>query len=101
MISVSPSVSFAVTQNSAAPTQSNVYAGFRGQGRFGAVRASLSATQTWSGGRGVFAVSGQGNYTLPFEGRLTLQLRHTRYDAIGARPKFQESFATLSLSRSF
>ena len=100
-ITVSPSVSFAVTQNSAAASQHNVYAGFRGQGRFGAVRTSLSATQTWSGGRGVFAVTGQANYTLPFEGRLSLQLRHTRYDAIGTRPAFQESFATLSLARSF
>jgi hypothetical protein len=49
----------------------------------------------------VFAVTGQANYTLPWESRAALTLRHTRYDAIGARPAFQESFATLSVSRSF
>jgi hypothetical protein len=100
-VSVSPSVSFAVTHNSAAATQSNVYAGFRGQGRFGDLRTSLGVTQTWNAGRGVFAVTGQANYTLPWESRAALTLRHTRYDAIGARPAFQESFATLSVSRSF
>jgi hypothetical protein len=100
-ITLSPNVSFAVTSNSAAPTQRNVYAGFRGQGRFGAVRTSLGVTQTWTGGRGVFAVTGQANYTLPWEARASLSLRHTRYDAIGARPAFQESFASLSVTRAF
>jgi hypothetical protein len=100
-VSVSPSVSFAVTQNSAAATQSNVYAGFRGQARLGALRTSFGATQTWSAGRGVFGVTGQATYTLPWEGRLAFQLRHTRYDAIGTRPAFQETFATLSVARSF
>lgn len=100
-VSVAPTVSFAVTRTEAAATQRNVYAGFRATGRFGTLRTSASATQTWTGGRGVFALGGQVQYALPWESRLALSLRHTRYDAIGSRPAFQESFATLSVSRSF
>lgn len=98
---VAPTLSFAVTSNSAAPSQRNVYAGFRASGRLGELRTSASATQTWSSGRGVFAMMGQANYTLPWESRMSLQLRHTRYDAFGTRPAFNESFATLSVSRAF
>jgi hypothetical protein len=100
-VSLAPTASFAVTENAAAPTQQNVYVGFRGTARLKKVRTSFSATQTFSSGRGVFGVNGQLSYTLPWQGRLTFQARHNRYAAIGNRPAFDESFATLSLARSF
>ncbi len=100
-MSVAPSVSLAMTRTAAAPTQSNVYLGLRASGRFGQARASLSASQNYSSSRGVFAVTGQLTYTLPWQGRLTVQLRHNRYAAIGTHPAFQESFATMSVARGF
>jgi len=100
-ISVAPTVSLAVTRNAAAPTQRNVYLGFRGQARKGRLSSSASVTQTFSSGRHVFGVQGQADYPVVWDARLSLQLRHTRYGAIGAQPAFQESFATLTLARSF
>jgi hypothetical protein len=100
-LSLSPSASLALTQSTVGPSQRNVYVGFRGQARMRDVRASFSATQTYSNARGVFGVNGQATYTTPLAARLTFQLRHNRYAAIGNRPAFQESFATLSLARSF
>jgi hypothetical protein len=99
--SVAPSLSLALTRSAAAPTQRNVYAGVRANGRFGQVRTSFSASQNYSSARGVFAVSGQLSYTLPGDSRLVVQLRHNRYAAIGAHPAFRESFATMTVSRSF
>jgi hypothetical protein len=100
-VSVAPTASLAVTRNAAAPTQSNVYLGFRGNARTGRLRTSASVTQTFSSGRRVFGLLGQADYPLPWDARLSFQARHTRYGAIGAQPAFQESFATLSLTRSF
>ncbi len=100
-ISVTPSVSYAVTNTEGGERQSNVHAGFRGQGRFGNLRPSVSFSQTYNNGRAVTAATGQLSYALPWEGRVSLQARHSRYAAIGNRPAFQESFLTLSLARSF
>jgi len=100
-VSVAPTASLAVTSNADAPTQRNVYLGFRGQARKGQLRTSASVTQTFSSGRHVFGLQGQADYPLFWDSRLSLQLRHTRYGAIGSQPAFQESFATLTLARSF
>ena len=100
-LSVAPTASLAVTSNAAAPTQQNVYLGFRGQARSGKLRTTASVTQTFSSGRHVFGLLGQADYPLPLDARLSFQARHTRYGAIGAQPAFQESFATLTLARSF
>jgi hypothetical protein len=99
--SVAPSLSLALTRSAAAPTQRNVYLGVRANGRFGPVRTSFSASQNYSSARGVFAVTGQLSYAMPGDSRLVVQLRHNRYAAIGAHPAFQESFATMTVSRSF
>jgi len=100
-VSLTPTASLAVTSSAAAPTQSNVYLGFRGQARMGSLRGSASVTQTFSSGRHVFGLVAQADYPLMWGARLSFQARHTRYGAIGAQPAFQESFADLSLARSF
>ena len=102
-LSIAPIASFAITHNDAAPSQQNLNFGFRGQARLRQVRASASATQTYSNSRGVFAMNGQLGYTLPARigGQLQLQSRFNKYDAIGSRPAFTERFATLGLTRSF
>ena len=101
VVSVSPTASLAITQMPTAPSQRNTYVGFRGQARGKQAMASLSATQTFTNSRGVFSVNSQLSYTLPLQGRVTVQLRHARYDAIGTRPRFQETFGTMSLARNF
>ena len=65
------------------------------------MRSSASVTQTFSSGRHVFGLLGQLDYPLFWNSRLSFQARHTRYGAIGAQPAFEESFATMSLMRSF
>ena len=101
VLSVAPTASLALTQNPSAETQKNLNFGFRGQARLRKVRASASAMQTYSNARGVFGLNGQLNYTLPWQGNATLQSRFNKYDAIGNRPAFTESFTTLGLARSF
>ena len=100
-VSLTPTASLAITRNADAPTQSNVYLGFRGQARMGRLSGSASVTQTFSSGRHVFGLLAQADYPLMWGARLTFQARHTRYGAIGAQPAFQESFADLSVARSF
>ncbi len=99
--SLAPSLSYATTSTGGTASQHNVLLGLRGQSRFGHARASFNASQTYSNGRGVTAVSGQVTVPVPLDGRLTVQLRHNRYAAIGARPAFTESFAIMSVSRGF
>jgi hypothetical protein len=100
-LSISPTASIAVTETATTAAQRNTYFGLKGQARLKKVRASLSAMQTFSNSRGVFGLNGQMNYTLPGGPRLTIQGRHNRYDAIGSRPAFQETFSTMTLARSF
>ena len=100
-ISVAPTASLALTQTASAPAQRNMNFGFRGQARLRKVRLSSSAQKTFSNARGVFGLNGQLGYTIPWEGQLSLQARFNKYDAIGTRPAFSESFATLGLARSF
>jgi hypothetical protein len=100
-LSVAPTGSLAITRSGAAPEQTNVHAGFRGQARVGRVRASVSAAQSYSNSRGIFSANGLLAFTLPSQAQLQLQGRHNRYAAIGNRPAFQETFATMSLTRSF
>ena len=99
--SVSPTASLAVVENTGAATQRNIYLGARAQYRAGALRTSAALTQTFSSGRHVFGLTGQMDYPLFWDSRLSLQARHTRYSAIGNQPGFQESFLTLTLARSF
>jgi hypothetical protein len=100
-LSVAPSLSYATTSSAGASAQHNVLLGVRAQSRFGHARASFNASQTYSNGRGVFAVTGQLGVPVPLGGRLTVQLRHNRYAAIGSRPAFTESFASMSVARGF
>ncbi len=100
-ISLAPSLSVAATQTTGAATQENVYAGFRGQGRFGKLHLSAGTSQAFSAGRRVSALTSDDSYLLPWQSRLSLQLRYTSYTAYGTMPAFAESFATLTVSRSF
>ena len=103
VISVAPSLSFSATQTQGAATQDNVFIGFRGQGRFlnGKLTASFDASQTYSNGRAVTGVNSQVGYALPWGSRLNFQTRYNHYAALGNTPAFAESFATLTVSRSF
>ena len=103
VISVAPSLSLSATQTEGASTQDNVFVGFRGQGRFldGKLTASFDASQTYSNGRAVTGVNSQIGWALPWGSRLTFQTRYNHYAALGTTPAFAESFATLSVSRSF
>lgn len=100
-LSLAPTASLAVIQNTGAATQQNIYLGARAQYRTGALRTSGGLTQTFSNGRHVFGLTAQADYPLFWDSRLSLQARHTRYGAIGNQPAFQESFFTMSLARSF
>ena len=66
-ISLAPSLSLAATQTTGAATQENVYAGFRGQGRFGKLHLSAGTSQAFSAGRRVFGLTSDDNYTLPWQ----------------------------------
>ncbi len=103
VISVAPSVSLSATQTQGAATQDNVFVGFRGQGRFlgGKLTATCDASQTYSQGRAVTGVNSQVAYSLPWGSRLNFQTRYNHYAALGNTPAFAESFATLTVSRSF
>ena len=100
-LSLAPTASLAVIQNTGAPTQQNIYLGARAQYRTGSLRTSGGLTQTFSNGRHVFGLTAQADYPLFWDSRLSLQARHTRYGAIGNQPAFQESFFIMSLARSF
>jgi len=102
-ISVAPSLSWSATATQGAATQDNVFVGFRGQGRFlgGKLTASFDATQTYSNGRALTGVNSQIGLALPWGSRLNFQTRYNHYAALGTTPAFAESFATLSVSRSF
>jgi hypothetical protein len=73
----------------------------RAQGRFGTLRPSLAYTRNYTGSRAVTVLTGQVGWSLPTGARIQLQGRHARYDAVGSRPAFRESFLTLSVTRSF
>ena len=100
-LSIAPTASLAVIQNTGAATQQNIYLGARAQYRTGALRTSGGLTQTFSNGRHVFGLTAQADYPLFWDSRLSLQARHTRYGAIGNQAAFQESFFIMSLARSF
>lgn len=102
-ISVAPSLSIAATQTEGAATQSNAFAGFRGDGRFlgGQLRASFDASRSYASSRAITEVHSNLSFQLPWASQLTFQTRYDHYDASALVPAFTESFATLSLSRSF
>ena len=102
-ISVAPSLSLAATQTVRAATQENLFFGFRGTGRFlqGRLTASFDASETFTNSRGVTGVNSQLAYVLPWASRLLFQTRYNHYAALGGEPAFTESFATLTVSRSF
>ena len=99
--SLAPTASLAVIQTTGAATQQNIYLGARAQYRTGVLRTSAALTQTFSNGRHVFGLTGQADYPLFWDARLSVQARHTRYGAIGNQPAFQETFLIMSLARSF
>jgi hypothetical protein len=102
-IDVAPSVSLAQTRSGGASGQSNVFVGMHGQGKFldGSLSAAFDASRTYASSRAVVAVSSRLTYQLPWQSSLTFQTRYNHCDALGSTPAFSESFATLSLERSF
>lgn len=100
-ISFAPSLSVAATQITGSATEENVYAGFRGQVRLGKLHLAAGTSQAFSAGRRVSALTSDDSYLLPWQSRLSLQVRYTSYTAYGSMPAFAESFATLTVSRSF
>lgn len=102
-VSVAPAVSAVLTQMQDGESQRNIYVGFRGNGRFldGRLRASSNVSRTFSNGREIFGAMANVSFPLPLGTTLALQARHNRYSAFGLREGFQESFAGLTLSRSF
>ncbi len=102
-IAVAPSLSLAATQTDGATTEKNVFVGFRGTGRFlqGRLTASFDASQTFANSRGVMGVNSQVTYALPWTSRLMFQTRYSHYAALGSQRAFTESFATLTVARTF
>lgn len=102
-VSLAPAVSAVLTRIEGGSAQRNVYLGFRGSGRFldGRLRASANVSRTFSSGREISGATANLSFPLPVGTTLALQARHNRYGAFGRRPAFQESFAGLTVSRSF
>lgn len=102
-ISVAPSVSVSATQTRGAATQDNVFVGFRGQGRFfgGKLGASFDASQTYASSRALLGINSRITYALPWATQVSFETRYNHYDALGTTPAFAESFATLTVTRSF
>lgn len=102
-ISLAPTASVVVTRMDGGSGQHNIYAGFRGAGRFldNRLRTSLGITRTFSHGREIFGVTAQASAPMAFGTTVSLRSRHQNHSAFGSRPAFRESFLTLSLSRSF
>jgi hypothetical protein len=102
-ISLAPSLSAVRTDVDGRDTDDNLYLGFRGSSRLfdGRLRASADVSHTISNGREISGAGSQIAITIPGNAVLTVQARHTRHNAFGERPSFAESFATMSVSRSF
>jgi hypothetical protein len=105
-ISLAPSVSGVFTRFSGANApdgQQNIYAGLGGRGRFldNRLRTSASFSRTFSNGRKVTSGSAQIGYPMLWNANLSLRARYNSYTAYGMRPAFQESFVTVTLTRSF
>jgi hypothetical protein len=102
-LSIAPSISAALTQGTGIEKQHNLLYGFRGNGRFlgGDLRTTGNLSHTISHGRKVTGAQFQASYPVWWGTDLSFQARHNRYSAFGNRPKFQESFITTSISRSF
>lgn len=101
--SVSPKVSWVETGGTGIETRENLRLGFTGTGRFldGSLRTNASVAHTTSQGRDVFGARFKASYPVVWGTELGAQLRHQRYTAFGQRPAFDETFLTLSLTRSF
>ena len=102
-MSFAPTLSGVFTQTAGSADQRNIFAGFRGQGKFldGKLRPTASVSQSFTNGRRIFAVRTQTSYTLPTGVRLVIATRFTSYSAYGSRRAFQETFLTTTLGRSF
>jgi hypothetical protein len=102
-VSLTPSVSAVTTGGEGIDRSRNLFLGFRGSGRFleGDLRTSASVTQTVSQGRNIFNSQFQVSHPLGWGTEGRFQARHNRFGAFAERPGFRESFATLSLVRSF
>ena len=102
-ISLSPRVSYVVTRGTGLEERKNTRLGFNGSGRFldGALRTTANVTHTTNQGRDVFGVRARASYPIGWGTEFSLQARHQRYTAFGRRPAFDETFLTLTLSRSF
>ncbi len=105
-ISLTPSVSGVFTSFSGANApdgQQNIYAGLGGRGRFlhDRLRAGANFSRTFSNGRKVTSGTAQIGYPILWNANLSLRARYNSYTAYGMRPAFQESFITVTLTRSF
>ncbi len=105
-ISLAPSVSGVFTSFTGANApagQKNIYAGLGTRGRFlhGRLRTAANFSRTFSDGRKVTSGTAQIGYPILWNARLALRARYNSYTAYGMRPAFQESFVTLTLTRSF
>lgn len=102
-ISVAPTISSVATRMNGLERQRNIYAGFRGNGRFldGDLRTTANLTRNFNHGREVTSAMAQAAYPLPYGAALTLRARHQNHSAYGTRPAFRESFLTMSISRGF
>ncbi len=101
--SVGPTVSAVVNSIEGQDSETNIFLGARGSGRFldDQLRTTLNITRTQSSRRDMFRALARATYQLPFGTDLSVQLRHTRYSSFGMRDGFDETFLTTSVRRSF
>lgn len=101
-VTVAPSLSAVLKELEGAEPEENLFVGFSGRARLAEwVQAGASLSNTHGNGRDIFAARTNLSVTLPWQSRLSLVGRITRYSAYGARPAFNERYMTMSLSRSF
>ncbi|HKJ93010.1 MAG TPA: hypothetical protein VJ957_07570, partial [Longimicrobiales bacterium] len=105
-VSLAPSVSGVFTHfagTDAPAGQKNIYAGMAARARFldNRLRTGASFSRTFSQGRKVTSGSAQIGYPIVWNAKLSLRARYNSYTAYGSRPAFQESFITVTLTRSF
>jgi hypothetical protein len=103
-LQLTPTVSAVLTDGGdAASAQRNVLAGLRANAKLGGGRVTSSGqyTRSFTAARPVTMAMWQAGARLPWDLQFTVQARWNRYGAIGARPGFEERFATTSVGRSF
>jgi hypothetical protein len=102
-LSFGPSLSLASNQTGVTPVQRNVLAGFNLRAKLLArdrLTLAGNVSTTFASGREVKSARAEAGYTLFWDSRLVVQARHSSYGAFATRKAFDESFLTMSLSRS-